>query len=192
MPDQEASNPFRPPVELAGDEVVDEDEFIRTDRLPSKRFLLRWALSTCLNAVVPMMFASAIVHQNAYWVVVLGVILVFVTGALVSIRFPQVQRPLLAGSYAMGLAQLFPIIHVFAGIIAYTILQAMGLTVPQGDFFNTPMVSPLSILLLTFLVAAMLAVVAVGIGFILIMIVDSFKSPVQKSNKPIVARRSPS
>jgi len=174
-------NPFDPPAELDGD-VGGESEN-SSNRSP-RRFLWRWALTICFNAVVPMIFATAIVHPTAYWVMVLGLLLIFLAGALLWIRFPRVERPLLAGSYALGLTQLLPIPHVFAGVVAYRFLQAIGLSSTQDQVPNSELTSPVGVLFLTFTVAAMLGTVAIAFGATLILVIDRLKLPRKRVASP--------
>lgn len=172
-------NPFRPPTELEGSESL--DEVVRTKGtaetvvMPARKFLLRWALVVCLNAAVPMMFATAVVDSAAHWVVVSGLVLVFLSGALICLQFAWLRRRILAGSYVVGVSQLFPIVHMIAGAIALQISETIGFAGGFDDVGTQNMTNPLAIFLVIFITAAVLALVALAIGSVLILLIDQLR-----------------
>lgn len=168
------TNPFHPPTELDRAISIDRNA-IHREMMPTRPFLLRWALVTCLNAVVPMIFATAVVDSKSYWVVLMGLVLVFFIGACVCIRVTKLRRPILVGSYVLGVSQLFPIIHIFVGAFAMQVSQSMGLADKLDDAAAQEMSNPLSILLVILVTAGMLAIVALAMGAMLTLLIDQVR-----------------
>jgi len=111
-PDQ---NPYAPPV--SRDVALDREG---ADRKPKRR-LLTWSVLYVLNLVVPLMFGFQCVN-GALGVLgmFVGIGLFFVGTVVVLERRKWLYAPFCVGAAFLGLSQLWPVLQMFAGMLALT------------------------------------------------------------------------
>ena len=88
---------------------------------------IAWIGIFVLNMAVPLLFGSSITQQHGKLGMSAAALLLFAAGCFICAANRKLAKTLIAGEILIGLAQLFPILQIIAGMIGMAAGQALGL-----------------------------------------------------------------
>jgi len=127
--------------------------------------LVAWPILLALNLVMPLLFGLPMIRSNGKIGVVFAVATFVITGWFTCIYRPQLSKRLLAGSAVVALSQFFPILHMIAGTIAFSIAARIGQAEEGGDLGLDQIKTEFGGFLVALLTGGILTVCALAIGY---------------------------
>ncbi len=104
-----------------------------------------WLLAVLINLPIPVMFGSGVVVGPARFGMLLGIIAVYAVGVWCCTMQSGTMWRLIVGSLLTALSQLWPVLHMFVGLIAMGISRAIFFVVDE-NFTRIPEVISATIL----------------------------------------------
>ncbi|WP_149497880.1 hypothetical protein [Roseiconus lacunae] len=164
-------NPYQAPPEIkqttnsVADALPLEEQALRTRRT----CLVTWTVILPLNMIVPALMAVNLVSWSGTGGILAAVTILYGLGLWCCVALPGLAVRVLLGGSIVAFSQFFPIIQVFAGVIA---LELAG--IPFDDDYSKP-IGPLQSFLITTTVASILLGISLLIGSFLHYVKQQFK-----------------
>ncbi|SMP62203.1 hypothetical protein SAMN06265222_107261 [Neorhodopirellula lusitana] len=177
-------NPYQPPTQASLPPDEPQPDSPAKDWLQTRKFLIRWGMLMGVNSIVPMILAREVVLEKAYPGMFAGMFACLVGGAWLCIRFPVLQRPIVAGSYVTAITQFVPIGQVICGMLAIAFCDALNLCGDWNDTNFQPelIASPIGAFAVTVTTGILLALIALTFGGIIVAVSNRlFGKPQQPS-----------
>lgn len=122
------SNPFAPPQVAS---VVAPPAMFDTRRLRT-----RWMIAVAINLPIPVLFGVMVTSGFGRFGMLLGTAIVATTGYFLCRRNPSVMVRLNLGAIPVALLQVWPVLHMFVGMLAMETVRWLNTVVggtSQGD-----------------------------------------------------------
>jgi hypothetical protein len=148
-----------------------------------------WALVFLGNLIAPMMFGWGTTGSGGHVGIILAVVLLWWLGYHFVATYRMVRGPLLAGGLCVGLSQVFPLIHMMAGIVGVGLASKVFHEGPPGqhpDLKLTHLTEP-GAFLATLVTGAQLMVAAWVFGLLLRTILRALGWPEDGRDEPLPA-----
>lgn len=153
------ANPFQPPTSIRS---IAPTRFRRT-RL--RDFLMiAWPFIFGANMIVPLLFGWELVEQSGALGVLFASVILLALGWLLFVLWPALALRLTFGSIFTALLQIFPILHMIIGIIAFGITFELGQATDMNDQAMPRITSELGGFIITSVMGCTLLLFATGIG----------------------------
>jgi hypothetical protein len=156
-------NPYEPPKSS-------EPEFhYATDSNPpsAKMLVVAWVAVCVFNLPIPLLFASSIAKDVGRVGMSMAVLALLAAGCWICANARKVAVCVIVGAIPVALSQLFPIAQMFAGLIAMSLGQALGLVVLGNDEFGDHFVNEFGGFIVTLITGTSLMMLSAGVGFLL-------------------------
>jgi hypothetical protein len=153
------TNPYAPPASLRTGSQPRGDSGQR-----GLIIYLAWFAVLVLNLAIPLLLALPLTDDRARIGMLIAIALLCAAGCWVCANSRQAGRSLVIGGVLVGLSQLFPILQMFAGVVAMNIGVFSGLG-HHGEIetLNTEIGG----LVVTLITGTILMSIAAGIGFVI-------------------------
>lgn len=115
------TNPYQPPNEFSANGNEPQSR-----QLAFSLFDLIWPLAFAGNLIVPILFADSLTTQAGKTGMAVAIMMILISGWLLGRRLPNLARRMTTGAILVALSQLFPILHIFAGLIGLQITILTG------------------------------------------------------------------
>ena len=139
-------------------------------------WLWGWAVLLLFNLPLPLLFGFGMTSGAGTFGMLAGVGVVWLIGHLAIARVSEIRDPLLVGGIIVALSQVIPVAHIFAGALALAAITGSDVknldSAPAG-------------FAVTLLTAALLAVVALMIGFVLCAVVGALEAWDRRSGRSL-------
>lgn len=162
----DVTNPYRPPRDRPDPVPPQRGDSSKIDRVA----FAAWPLALVSNMIVPLFFGLDFTYEQGRAGMLVATVLFLLAGWGLCYVKPNAARRLIAGSTLTAISQFFPILQIFAGVVAIGIADRMGLSRESTDG-NLAQVSELGGFIMTVVVGVILLTVAgaIGVGFALVM-----------------------
>ncbi len=150
-------NPYQSPTSINTGDSPTSDAPRRVDRVA----FITWPIVFGLNMIVPLLFGLAITYEHGRIGLCAASGLLLAAGWLLCYASPPAARRLILGSAVLAFTQFLPIIQIFAGMIAISVVGSDPL------FEEGPDVTELAGFAMTFIVGTILLALAGGLGVLL-------------------------
>lgn len=130
--------------------------------------ILAWLGVAAINMVVPLLLSFTATPSSGKIGIVVGVVFVFAAVYGISRLERKLALPVWIGAIFVAFSQFFPILHVFAGLIALSAARLVDeLLVPQSQSNHSPLFAQSvgGTFIATLVMAGLLLIVSAGIGF---------------------------
>ena len=121
-----STNPYESPKSDPADPRLK----IGGDRASANRLYLGWLLVFALNVVAPLFFGWNITGSGGRVGMFLAMLVLLALGFWICASARQIGFPLVVGGVAVALSQVFPILQVMAGGLAFAVAEAVGVCAP--------------------------------------------------------------
>lgn len=139
-------------------------------------WLIGWVVVYLLNLIVPAMLGADQIRDDAAIGVLSAVLLLLAFGCLLCVYRPRTAAILTYGGVVVGASQVFPALHVIAGLIALLVVEGFRPGVARVSFESG--------FGLTFVTGVVLLLAAGGIGSVLqLFLPTSWLPPVKQPGK---------
>ena len=149
---------------------------------------VRWPAVFALNLIVPLMLATNFVPEKGNVGLASAIVVLYLAGWLFCRLGPECERSLIRGGALIALTQLFPILQVLAGLLAFGIMASLGAAV-DADNANFGIQRERDAFAITMMVGLMLMSLAAGLGVLVATIQALFGGRLSSANT--VGDRSP-
>jgi hypothetical protein len=129
--------------------------------------MLGWTVVFGLNLIVPWSLGNEVTKGKGQIGICFGIALMWLVGCEIGRRWPSLGWNLTAGGIVVALTQFYPLIQMFAGLVAFAILGRIGSGSTPNSTFNTLTAPVPGTFLLTVTTGAVLYVVALCAGALL-------------------------
>lgn len=153
------TNPYSPPTadDLATTQVTGRD---------AHSFGTAAAVIVCANSLAPLFFASFVTGRNARIGMVAGLVITLIATVGLGVQIPRLRPALRKGGIALALSQFFPLIQLFAGVVAINCCINLGIADDYSDDHPAGYISSAPAgLVCTLITAMILSGFAVLVGF---------------------------
>ena len=154
-------NPFEPPA------TVDSKRPTPPIRL-GQHVWWSWPMVVLFNCVLPGLIAFSSTGPMGKFTILASVLAFIVAGLLIARTNIIWIRRATAGGVVVGVLQLFPVLQIFAGVIAAEFVTALGLGTPHLFVSQGQRMPPIVAAAMTWIVGAQLFIAATIPGSLLI------------------------
>lgn len=120
------TNPYTSPMT---DTTLKPKKVVRRDNAS----LIAWPILFATNMIMPTYFGLAMTELPGRLGMLLGSSVLLALGWMVCFYKPRIARITIWGSVLTAASQVFPILHIFLGLIAATVLESIDLDTFQID-----------------------------------------------------------
>jgi MFS family permease len=156
----EGHNPYEPPKSSTAPPP---------DRSPASRRARAWTYAAwifvcALNMAVPLLFSGSMTEEHGKLGMLLAVVSFFSCGCfLCAFQHKLAQAAIIGGAF-VALTQLFPVLHIVAGLAGMAIGHALGLADIGSDEQSPRLLSELGGFVVALITGGILMAVATGFG----------------------------
>jgi hypothetical protein len=172
-------NPYEAPTAAVRSSLPGEQANPRAGALT----YIAWIFVFAINMALPLLFSAPMTEQHGRLGMAVAAVLLLVLGCYICAANRKLAMALLAGGAVVALAQLFPIIHIIAGMIGMTVGQAVGHATLDSDDGPSRITSESGGFIVTFVTGGILMAGSLFIG-VLLRFVTSFRSTTTLSSTP--------
>ncbi|MBW3600364.1 MAG: hypothetical protein KY475_24250 [Planctomycetes bacterium] len=126
---EDEPNPYESPRQIANSE---EGPLGNTGGI-DKFAIIAWPVVFGLNIIIPAWFGWAVTGEHGRIGLCLASALFLASGWVLCYVRPAITRRLILGALVFAPSQFIPVVQIVAGIIAFIIAGALGLTGPDND-----------------------------------------------------------
>ena len=131
---------------------------------PRRGVYLAWVSVFLFNLAVPFFLGWSMTGTHGRIGLSLAVILLLTSGCWVCTVAPKLGKALIVGGVVVGLAQLFPVLQIFAGMASLAVGEVLGLVDAGGEVSPPGVRSEFGGFIATIMTGGILMAVSVGIG----------------------------
>jgi hypothetical protein len=164
-------NPYEPPSEAVRSSSSHEQALARSGVLT----YIAWIFIFAINMAIPLLFGASMTEQHGRLGMSVAALLLLVLGSYICAANRKLAVALLAGGAVVALTQLFPILHIIAGMIGMTVGQALGHATLDSDDSPSRITSEYGGFVVTFVTGGILMAGSLFIG-VLLRFVTSLRS----------------
>ncbi|MCE9560681.1 MAG: hypothetical protein K8U57_01375 [Planctomycetes bacterium] len=140
----------------------------RVEKPPGRNLQLAWATAFAINLLLPSFFGLMFLGSvSAIVGACIAIVIMYFLGHFVCEIRPRLGITLVIGAEHIGVAQLFPILQVVAGLVGLSLGSALGLLKNLKVMDNAHLPNAVTLaggLLLTLFVGGVLALMALAAG----------------------------
>ncbi len=156
-------NPYAPPKSSeAGSHQV-----AHAIRYGIELIYFAWIVVFGFNLVVPLLFAWSMTEKNGRIGMTVAVIVLLAAGFWICAKARIVGRDLIKGGILVGLAQLFPILHIISGMVGMIVGQRLQLTNMDNETGPIRVNSELGGFIAALVTGTILMAMSLGTGFLI-------------------------
>ncbi len=146
------------------------------DRTKSSRWQIAWSVVYGINLIFPLLIGWFLANPTGRLGIVIAILLMWLIGHLAVARSVRFRFTLVAGGICVGLSQVFPLLHYFAGTVGLEITSRL-LRMPSlfEDDTRPEITTGLAGFPTTILTGGILMVAALACGQILFLITNAGK-----------------
>ncbi len=134
-----------------------------------------WVFIFAINMAIPLLFGASMTEQHGRLGMSVAALLLLVFGSFICAANRKLAVALLAGGALVALTQLFPILHIIAGMIGMSVGQALGHATLDTDDDPSRITSELGGFIVTIVTGGILMAGSLFIGVVL-RFITSFRS----------------
>ena len=161
------TNPFSPPT--VSDNVTKPRKKLRRFH---EVLVVAWPFVFGANMIVPLLFGRNLIENRGSLGMALAAIMLLLAGWMLFVVWPPLAYRLSLGSIVTALLQFFPLLHLFAGLIAFAITVNLGLAVDATDFSSEEVTSELGGFVITAITGSCLLLFSLGVGTFVFIFTD--------------------
>jgi hypothetical protein len=166
-------NPYDPPLATLPDDTMSVQH---QDDKPNRNHFIVWPIVFALNLIVPLLFGGSMLRERGMIGLSVAVAFFLIAGWYICYMSPFISIRLLVGAGITAISQLFPIIHVLAGLIAVATLSKLGLATDENDVGIGTISSEAGGFMMTMITGSIIAAFALIVGFLVMLLGGGIKS----------------
>jgi hypothetical protein len=156
-------NPYEAPKAAVRSSLPDEQTNPRFGAFT----YIAWVFIFAINMAVPLLFGSQMTQQHGRLGMSVAALLLLVFGCFICAANRKLAVALLAGGALVALTQLFPILHIIAGMLGMGAGQALGHATLDDDNGPSQITSEAGGFIVTFVTGGILMAVSLCTGIAL-------------------------
>jgi hypothetical protein len=156
-------NPYAAPTDPANSSLP----IRRAHRRAGPLTYVAWVFVFAVNMALPLLLSSSITREHGKLGMSIAALLLLSLGCFICAVRRKLATALIAGGTLVGLSQLFPALHIIAGMIGMTVGKALGLADLGNDERSDQILSEYGGFVVTFVTGGILMAAGACAGMLL-------------------------
>jgi hypothetical protein len=157
-------NPYAAPTDATSSSLRDD----RSRRHAGPLTYVAWVFVFAVNMALPLLLSASVTREHGTLGMSVAALLLLALGCFICATRRKLATTLIGGGVLVGLSQLFPALHIIAGMIGMTLAQALGLADNGGNDGRSPLIiNEYGGFVVTFVTGSILMAVAACTGMLI-------------------------